>query len=92
MRTSNKLKIIQIILLLFISIMLVVQTYGQGGPPNGMGGPPTPPPTFCQQFPNHPACANAVQVPLSDWYWEIGLMILGSGFIYYKFKAQNQTT
>lgn len=71
----------RIILVLTFSLFSLV---GYSQPGNG-NGPPNPPPTFCQIHPNHPNCVNAIQVPLSDWYWEIGLMLTFSGFVYFKF-------
>ena len=74
--------------LLLIIIMVPISLLAQPGNGNG-NGPPSPPPGWCQLHPNDPACINAVQVPLSDWYWEIGLMILGTAFIYYKFNQKS---
>ena len=75
------------ILNILIPILITCTSYSQGGPPpwppgNGNGGPPQPCPPF------DPACP---QVPLSDWYWEIGLMVTGMIFIYYKFKQKEST-
>jgi hypothetical protein len=69
------------ILITLTLILFSILGISQGGPPswppgNGNGGPPFPCP------PNDPACP---QVPLSDWYWEIGLMVVGGIFVYFKY-------
>ena len=81
-RIMKKFYNILILVLIMVPTLLVAQQGSGNGPPN-------PPPSFCQIHPNHPNCINAVQVPLSDWYWEIGLMIAGTAFIYYKFKQKS---
>ncbi len=91
MRTSNKLKIVQIIILIYISILLSVQAakaqgWGPGGP-NG-GGPP-PPPGYCNQFPNDPACQNAVSVPIGSSEIMIGFAILSGLFFAYKLNGNS---
>jgi hypothetical protein len=77
--------------LLIILTMMSAISLGQGGPPNGFptggngGGPPPPPPTYCDQNPGDPAC-NGTAVPVGDWKWMIGTFLLGTAFVFYKFK------
>ena len=46
------------------------------------GGPPNPPPNFCAQFPNDPSCGTSV--PIGDWKWQLGTMILVTIYVCYK--------
>lgn len=77
--------------LLTLMVLLLLSSGYIAQPGNG-NGPPNPPPGWCQSHPNDPMCTNSVQVPLSDWYWEIGLILTGVVFIYYKFKPETKIT
>lgn len=78
LRLSNKLKIIVIILLTYISILLsVMVAKGQGFPPQ----PPLPPTAPCP-----PNCHEGI--PIGDWKWNTGLVIIGIGLFYFINKKQ----
>ncbi len=93
MRTTNKLKILIILILTYISILLTVQTvsaqgnpWGGPGGPNG-GGPPTPPDNYCQQFPDDPTCGGNVAVPIGSTEGMLIFMFLSGVFFYYKING-----
>jgi hypothetical protein len=94
MRFSNKLKIVMIILLTYIAIILTtIAAKAQGGPPsgwppNGGGNGNTPPPNA----PCPPVCNTGMAVPIGDWKWQLGLIVLGITSVYYIHKNKNYDT
>jgi len=59
---------------------------GQG---QGQNGPPNPPPGYCNQFPNDPACQNAVSVPIGSNDIMVGFAILSALFFAYKLNGNS---
>ena len=81
-----------IIILAYIAIMLTpIALRAQPGPPPGVGngGPPNPPAGYCAQNPGDPSC-NGLATPIGDWKWQLGLCLIGSVYVFYKFKKENQ--
>lgn len=74
-------------LLLLISFGMMLSTpFSQG---QGMGGPPNPPPGYCEQFPNDPACANHVAVPIGSTEGMIIFTLLAGTFFMYKMNGNS---
>lgn len=74
-------------LLLLITFSLVMITpFSQG---QGQGGPPNPPPGYCDQFPNDPACVNNIAVPIGSTEGMIIFMFLSGIFFIYKMNGNS---
>jgi hypothetical protein len=75
-------------LVLTVSFLLtMVMSFSQGGPPNGMGGPPGGWPPNCPTCPPDPTA-----VPVGDWKWQLGLVLCGMGFAVYTMRKKNLST
>jgi len=84
-------KIIKIV----ISLVLISTIALSQGPPNGFptggngnGGPPPPPPNYCDANPGDPVC-NGAAVPIGDWKWQLGLILIGTAYAYYTFNKKS---
>jgi hypothetical protein len=98
MRTTNKLKVVMIAILMYIALVLTTMTAkAQGGPwgpggPGGNGNPPPPPNNYCQQFPEDPACAGNTAVPVgSPESMALFAFLAGTFFLYRMYKKQGVT-
>ena len=88
--------IVTLTILSLIPTSYIGQGWGQGGPPwgggpggPGNGGPPPPPDNYCLQFPNDPACANNVAVPIGSTEGMLIFMFLSGIFFYYKINGNS---
>lgn len=92
MRTTNKLKLLIILILTYIAVLMTVQVSAQGNPWGGPGGPggggpPPPPQGYCDQFPDAPECQGNVAVPISSTEGTMIFLFLSGIFFYYKLNG-----
>lgn len=78
-----KNKILTLLLMVMLSTGYIAQGQGNGN------GPPNPPPGYCDQFPNDPACVNNIAVPIGSTEGMIIFMFLSGIFFIYKMNGNS---